>query len=58
MATIEKMKIHHIIKWEYDVYKSTWVGFEMISKKSNIIVTNNLVINIDVAYLSFNSFQK
>ena len=30
MATIKKMKIHHIIKWEYDVYKSTWVGFEII----------------------------
>ena len=30
MATIEKMKIHHLIRWEYEVYKSTWVGFEII----------------------------
>ena len=29
IPTIEKMKIHHLINWEYDVYKSTWVGFEM-----------------------------
>ena len=30
MVTIEKMKIHHLIRWEYEVYKSTWVGFEII----------------------------
>ena len=28
-ASIEKMKIHHFIRWEYDVYKSTWVGFKL-----------------------------
>ena len=30
MATIEKIKIHHLIRWEYEAYKSTWVGFEIL----------------------------
>ena len=42
MATIEKMKIHHLIRWEYEVYKSTWVGFEI--KQSNEYHTRSVLI--------------